>query len=397
MTRGQTTETTGEPRVLMLSLRRMEPKISRTLRFEFEDVARSVDRVRLASPRRNGRLSSLKSRAIARLDGSLPRAAGLFGSGGPAPGRTYDLLFVGCRDLLDLRLLAPLAPWRAAARFSICYIDELYESRDLGRSGELAVLRRFDGVFTGCQWSVPSFSKVLGRPCRYLPFSVDALAFCPYPDPPARVIDFYAMGRRPPGTHEALMRMGKDPNWFYLYDTTRDARYTCRREHRRRLAALIQRSRYFLVNVGKANALHETGGQEEIGFRYFEGAAAGCVMIGEAPRTPSFEHLFGWPDAVVPLPYDSRDIADVIRQLEADPARVERIRRANVANSLRRHDHVYRWGEVLSVAGLKPTPAMERRIRLLDELARTVEAPAGGVWGGAAAPTAGGMRSPNPT
>jgi hypothetical protein len=145
------------------------------------------------------------------------------------------------------------------------------------------------------------------------------------------------------------------------------------REHRRLLGDLLKRARYFLTYPGKVDASSQTGGQQEIGFRYFEGAAAGAVLVGEAPANPWFEKLFGWTDAVIHLPYGSADPAAALSPLESDPARRERIRRRNVLESLRRHDHVYRWAEVLRLAGLAETPAMLDRRHALTELARSLE------------------------
>jgi hypothetical protein len=43
--------------------------------------------------------------------------------------------------------------------------------------------------------------------------------------------------------------------------------------------------------------------------------------------------------------------------------------RRNAAEALLRHDWVYRWKQILEIAGLKPTMAMEARERRLLELA----------------------------
>lgn len=113
----------------------------------------------------------------------------------------------------------------------------------------------------------------------------------------------------------------------------------------------------------------ETEGQQEVGFRFFEGAAAGVVMIGEPPNVASFSENFDWPDAVVRLPLGSTEIGAVIDELEGQPERVARIRRDNVANALRRHDWVYRWNQVLEVVGLEPTAAARNRQARLAALA----------------------------
>jgi len=54
----------------------------------------------------------------------------------------------------------------------------------------------------------------------------------------------------------------------------------------------------------------ETHGQIEIGFRYYEGSAAGTVMIGQAPDV-SVPEMFDWPDAVVQVRPDGSDVRPV--------------------------------------------------------------------------------------
>ncbi len=356
-------------RVLIISTRQAYPHAFRCLRHEFEDVVASVDSGRILAPLASPRRRGLVRRVFRKLDTSAGRVWRGFS---PRPRVAFDLAFIGCTTLADLVGLNP-APWRGVAKATACCVDDLYANRDRKRTGELALLREFDFVFTGCEGSVEEFSAILGKPCRYLPFSVDTLMFCPYPHPPRRMIDIHAMGRRPAETHSAFRQLVRRRDWFYLYDTSYEPQVSSYLEHRQRLADLIGRSRYFLVNPGKMTTA-EINGQEEIGYRYFEGAAAGAVMIGEKPRTPAFGRLFDWPDSVVHLPFNSPEVERAIEPLERDPDRVERIRRTNVAQSLRRHDHVHRWGEVLAVAGLPPTRAMEARLRLLERRAREVEA-----------------------
>ena len=95
-------------------------------------------------------------------------------------------------------------------------------------------------------------------------------------------------------------------------------------------------------------------------------------MIGAPPKNPEFGDVFPWVDAVVPLPLDSRGIAAVIRELDQQPERQERIRRTNVVQSLLRHDWVYRWEAILTLAGLPPMPELVKRKERLAELAEMV-------------------------
>jgi hypothetical protein len=88
-------------------------------------------------------------------------------------------------------------------------------------------------------------------------------------------------------------------------------------------------------------------------------------MVGERPHNEVFENLFDWPDAVTHLPYDSDEIDDVIRDLDADPQRQDRIRRTGIVQALMRHDWVYRWEAILETVGLEPMQgALERKGRL---------------------------------
>ena len=85
-----------------------------------------------------------------------------------------------------------------------------------------------------------------------------------------------------------------------------------------------------------------------------------------------FQRLFDWPDAVIQLPYNSREIDVVIDDLDRDPERQDRIRRTGVAQALMRHDWVYRWEAVLKTVGLEPMHGMLERKERLRKLADIV-------------------------
>lgn len=112
-----------------------------------------------------------------------------------------------------------------------------------------------------------------------------------------------------------------------------------------------------------------TQGQVEIGYRYYEGVAAGTVMIGQPPNCESFRELFDWPDVVVPIQPDGSDVVTVLNDLDSDSARVSAISRRNAVEGLLRHDWVYRWKEMFRVVGIEPPPRMAARERRLKDLA----------------------------
>lgn len=124
-----------------------------------------------------------------------------------------------------------------------------------------------------------------------------------------------------------------------------------------------------MVAPGKIDSLSETGGQAEVGRRYFEGAAAGAVMIGQAPNSEAFQEIFPWPDAVIEIKPDGSDVIEVLARLGSEPERVSAMGQRNAAEALLRYDWVYRWKEIFRVIGLEPSPRMLERERRLKELA----------------------------
>jgi hypothetical protein len=201
---------------------------------------------------------------------------------------------------------------------------------------------------------------------------MDALRFAPFPESRARTIDVYNMGRRRAEEHRALLASAERGEIFYIYDTTADFGVIDPLEHRILLANLIKRSRFFITFPAKFDVPAETGGTEEMGARYFEGAAGGAVMIGMAPRCAAYDDCFDWRDAVISTPRDPAQIPCLIAELEAQPHRLAQIRRNNVTNSLRRHDWAYRWHQILDCAGLPATAGLVEREAELNRVAGLV-------------------------
>ena len=159
---------------------------------------------------------------------------------------------------------------------------------------------------------------------------------------------------------------------FYVYETLQTGAENLvsnHRQHRQLLANQIKRSRYFLVAPGKANLPEETRGQIEVPARFYEGAAAGTVMIGQAPDCEPFRQLFDWRDSVIAIGHNGSDVAGVLAELAGQPERLCEASRRNTAEALLRHDWSYRWKQILAIAGLEPMPQLELREKRLKELA----------------------------
>jgi hypothetical protein len=211
-------------------------------------------------------------------------------------------------------------------------------------------------------------SRATGQNWHWAPPAVDALRFMPDSASAHRPIDVYSVGRRGDGMHGALLQGVERHNLFYVFDTFRGIGLEVAdvRQHRQLFASMAKRSQFFVVAPTETSY---TQGQVEVAFRYFEGAAAGTVMIGQTPGTDAFQALFPWPDAVVRVERDGSDTLATLAKLKAQPDRVAAIRRRNATESLLRHDWIYRWKEIFDIAGIQPLTGMSARERRLKEAA----------------------------
>jgi hypothetical protein len=379
----------GGGSVLQLSMRRVHDLVAYCGSYEFEDVVAEVtgaDRIELQdyepieAARRAYKLGRLTtgSRRLARLTTVVsPRLRA------PRLAREYDLFFPVFNDPFELFALAAVPGWRSRCRVAACFVCELWR-HDLPEY-LLELLSEFDHVFIGVQHPAADVARIVGKPCTYLPLAADVLRFAPSASSPPRTIDVCNIGRRSAVTHAALLQLARERRIFYYYDTVRasgsDRRQVTFRvneveEHRLLLASLLQRSRYYVANRARVNE-PQSREREEISARFYEGIAAGAVLLGEAPRCAEFRRQFDWPDAVVPLPFDCRDAGAVVAGLESDPDRVARIRRENVRQAALRHDWLHRLEAVYEATGLASTDAMRARAgRLLAVAERRHTGPA---------------------
>jgi hypothetical protein len=287
--------------------------------------------------------------------------------------KDYDLFLFCCPVWLDAMFVNAIDGWRERCKTSVCWINELWANRiPEYKNWLLPSLTRFDHLFIGLSGSVDPVRQALGRSCHYLPAGVDVARFSPYPHTRVRAVDVYSIGRRSAGIHQSLLRLAAEEKIFYIYDTLQyaDSVTPDFRQHRELYANIAKRSKFFLVAPAKVDVGDHTRGQIEVSIRYFEGAAAGAVMIGQAPDCESFRQLFDWPEAVIEIEPDGSNVAEVLRGLAADPVKLKQISRRNASEALLRYDWVYRWEQILAIAEIAPTPAMMIRKNRLQGLAR---------------------------
>jgi hypothetical protein len=362
----------NDKRVCVFSQRYLQQLLSACGDYEFEDLLCKLDNVDIITAQ-----PSHGFKTIRRITNQLARRTSVAclnpGVKNHTIDKEYELFFAKFLVPRDLLSLNALKKWKERCRVTVCWLAEVWAD-DVGKwKGYAKILSQFDYVILNCAASVKPMQDLIKRPCFYVPPGIDAIKFCPYPNPPLRSVDVYSIGRNSQVTHKALLKMAEQKEIFYIYDTIIRKETARPAEHRSLIANIAKRSRYFLVNPAKINRRLETGQQSEIGFRYFEGAAAGTVMIGEHPEIGAFTEHFGWSDSVIHVPFDSLNIAEILAELDSQPKRLEKARKNNVIQSLLYHDWAYRWNAILNIADLKPDVALTERLDYLKKLAKNIK------------------------
>ncbi len=370
----------AQGKVLLLSQRRISDLVAYCLAYEFEDVLAAVtDAERLDVTDRPGLEFSRRVYKLARLALASPGFARRLA---PYPRNSvvlesdFELFFPVFSHAFELYSLATIPNWRQRCRKAACFITEVW-SNNLPEY-LLELLSGFDHIFLGLRHCVEDVARITGRPCTYLPLAADALRFSPSsPDQP-RPIEVCNIGRRSQVTHRALLEYAEQQRKFYYYDTVaasgsdlkhRTFQVDSPHEHRIMLATVLKHSSCFIANRSHVNNAEFTAGREEISARFYEGAAAGAVMIGEAPRTEEFRKQFDWPDAVIHVPFDSPDIGRILTDLNGDPERLRAVRHNSTREVALRHDWLHRIRVVFEALGLAPTEGMQARAHRLDQIA----------------------------
>jgi hypothetical protein len=289
----------------------------------------------------------------------------------------YDVCFFVGHFLRDLINLRRVSGWRTRSKFAVAFIVETWTgSLDRNRS-ELSVLDQFDHVFVMNADAVSVLQRYTRTPVSAMNTATDSLHASPVAIDTPRPVDVACIGRRVDAVHHRLRALASERDLFYVFDIWGGGRAIDWAEARAANAELIRRSRYSIVwdpatTKSKAAVMRS---DRALSTRYFESAAGGAILLGSRSAAPAYAQNFDWPDAVIDIAPDGRDLEARLQELDGDPVRCAAIRRANVVNCLRRHDWVHRWQQVLAVAGLEPTALHRARLDALEARAQTIEAP----------------------
>lgn len=361
-----------QARIAILSERNINDHVASCCLYEFEDAIASVDTVDFFIPEHSYQSAHRNFKWVKKFTRSPQIANSLkFDPNSFTLEHDYDLFFMILDNPAKFIALDSIRNWRKRCKRAVCYIIEIWESRIPECKPYLELFKDFDHIYLGHTNSTKAVAEITGVPCSYLPFGTDTLKFSPNSINSPRGINVTNIGRRSVITHQALLDRMDQGDFFYYYDTPREFYVQNPGQHRNLLANLAKNSRYWITNNPNFNddPREKKGIQKELGYRIFEGTAGGAVTIGNQTPTSEFQKYFDWEDALISVPADAPNIAEIIADLDSQSDRLERIRRRNISNSLLRHDWVYRWRQILETAGLEITPQIQLREAQLQQRA----------------------------
>ena len=362
----------NQSRIAILSERDINNHVASCCLYEFEDAIASVDSVDLFTPQHSYKSAQRNFKWLKKFTRSPQLANHLkLDPNSFTLEHDYDLFFMILDNPSKFIALDTIKNWRERCKKAVCYIIEIWEAQLPQWKPILELFKDFDHIYLGHKSSTKAVAEITGVRCTYLPFGTDTIKFSPNSINSPRGIDVTNIGRRSVVTHQALLNRIEQGDFFYYYDTPKDFYIQNPQEHRNLLANLAKNSRYWITNNPNFNddPSSKKGIQKEIGYRIFEGTAGGAIAIGNQTATEEFNKHFDWEDALISIPADASNIADIIQELDRQSDRLEKARRQNVYNSLLRHDWVYRWRHILETAGLEITPRILAREARLKERA----------------------------
>jgi hypothetical protein len=155
-----------------------------------------------------------------------------------------------------------------------------------------------------------------------------------------RPISVLAYGRQPPELTKALAETFNDPAGPFIFHHTDHMTISTVddfRLHRMHFWKMAQSSQIAITYDPSITSPHRVP-ISIVGQRFYESLAAGCVLVGKRPTTDEADELLNWQDSTIDLPDDPTQAVEELRDLLADPGRLEAIRERNVENVRARHD-----------------------------------------------------------
>lgn len=229
------------------------------------------------------------------------------------------------------------------------YLVDGFDPNQLNRPA----LPKLDHLFVITTSLAQEVQEIYSINASFLPLATNTFPLNEYQ--PQRSIDVFNYGRTNKQVHAQLQDYNKlESRRLYMHSTFSGAEVHNVQEHLALLNRLLQRSKISLCF--EASQLQRFRGRSALLYRWFEGWAAGCVIVGKKPVGRKIGALMDWQDSTIDVPDDPDEIIPFFEALLQDEPRLQEISRRNYVECRLRHDWRYRFREMFEVLDL-PLPA----------------------------------------
>lgn len=258
-------------------------------------------------------------------------------------GEGADLLILIGMGPSALRMLNAIPHWRKLYGQVVAYIVDVYPPSELSFDRQLA--KSVDALFVSYSQMVSPLSDLLRVPIAFIPQAADVMAAGGFN--PDKRVDVAAFGRQPSGVLEGLVaesRSSPSSNFFVWWSAQTYPYTRNMAQDRAAFLSVLGRTRISLCYSFEDTHAQTYKGVSPITARWFESAAAGCVIAGSRPSSPEGTETLSWADSVVDLSTDGATCVAQLRELLSDPQSSQEIGARNFRAAALGHD----WGHRIS-------------------------------------------------
>lgn len=276
----------------------------------------------------------------------------------------------------QLDILSCIPQWRQKFDTVIAYICDSWAFETYSKN-----IYKVDHLFVALPELVTPLRQKFGIPVSLLPFAADVLGQGSRQQ--KRGIDVTSFGRMPMEYHQHLVKAFNHPGSSRLY-----YRFSARQEvmfpslpYEERLDREAINTFYHILRNTKILLAFDTIVPNQprkfpesfITFRWFDGIATGCILVGKRPITPLMNELFDWEDSSIEIPDSPQQSPEFIEELLRQEQRMQRISQANYFQSVCKHDWRFRIQAMLEEAQLPPAATLLEELQHLRELRVNLE------------------------
>ncbi|MEP1060092.1 glycosyltransferase [Stenomitos frigidus] len=270
------------------------------------------------------------------------------------------LLAVGMTPffLLSMHTLRPLLK---QFDLRVAYLLDSFEPNHIDRS----IVADLDHLFVIDAEAAAEINSTFPIATTFLPLATDALRLGS--NARQRPIDIINYGRTNLELHKCLQSYYSQPcsERLYYHSTFNSSIVHDLGEHITLHSKLLSRSRISLCF--EPSQIDRFCGRSPILFRWFEGWAGGCTIVGKRPLSKGVASLMDWEDSTIELPDEASEWVPFLEGLLNDDQFLTANSQRNSLECLLRHDWRYRLKDMFNVLALPLSEQLKAELLALQQ------------------------------